>query len=55
MWNLLRDEDGLTTVEYALLVALLVVGAISIWTTFGTITRNNVASAGNSFNAFPTG
>jgi len=26
------DEDGVTTVEYALLLAVLVVGAVSIWT-----------------------
>ena len=55
MRELLRDEDGLTTIEYALLVALLVVGAITIWSTFGTITRNKVASAGNAIEIFPTG
>jgi len=26
------DEDGVTTVEYTLLLAVLVVGAASIWT-----------------------
>ena len=44
------DEEGLTTVEYALLLALLVVAALTVWTTFGGIIRNKVADAGNSIN-----
>jgi Flp pilus assembly pilin Flp len=48
--RLLSDEDGLTTVEYALLLALLVVAAITVWTTFGATIRNKVASSGNSIN-----
>ena len=44
------DEEGLTTVEYALLLALLVVAALATWTTFGTTVRNKVANAGNSVN-----
>ena len=31
--DLWRDEDGVTTVEYALLLAVLVVGAAAAWTT----------------------
>lgn len=38
--NALLDEGGLTTVEYALLLALLVVTAVVLWTTLGRITRN---------------
>ena len=44
------DEEGLTTVEYALLLALLVVAALATWTTFGGIIRNKVASSGNAIN-----
>ena len=33
--GLWKDEEGLTTVEYALLLALLVVAAIGVWTAFG--------------------
>jgi len=33
--SLWKDEEGLTTVEYALLLALLVVAAIGVWTAFG--------------------
>ena len=30
--TLWHDEDGVTTVEYALLLAVLIVGAVAIWT-----------------------
>ena len=48
--RLWTDEEGLTTVEYALLLALLVVAALATWTTFGATVRNKVASAGNNIN-----
>ena len=44
------DEAGLTTVEYALLLALLVVAALGVWTTFGATIRAKVASSGDSIN-----
>ena len=51
-WKSLRgDEDGLTTVEYALLLALLVIAALATWTTFGGTVRNKVRTAGNSINS----
>lgn len=43
-----RDEDGLTSVEYALLLVLVVVVAITAWTTLGanvTSKVNNVAGS----------
>jgi Flp pilus assembly pilin Flp len=46
-----KDEDGLTTVEYALLLALLVVAAIGVWTGFGAKVQNAVTSAGNQIDA----
>ena len=56
MWrSLISDEDGLTTVEYALLVAMLVIGAIAIWTSFGAITRSKVIAAANGIQSFPAG
>jgi len=42
------DEEGLTTVEYALLMALLVVAAISVWTTFGGKVKESVGSSTNA-------
>jgi len=46
--SLWQDEEGLTTVEYALLLALLVVAALSVWTTFGSTVRTAVQSSGES-------
>jgi Flp pilus assembly pilin Flp len=37
-----QDEEGLTTVEYALLLALVVVVAITAWQTLGTGVKSNV-------------
>jgi len=42
LWN---DEDGLTTVEYALLLALVAIAAIVAWTTLGTKVNTTVDSA----------
>ncbi|WP_295438869.1 Flp family type IVb pilin [uncultured Thiodictyon sp.] len=38
-----RDEDGIETVEYALLAALVVAAAIAAWTLLGT----NVSTMAN--------
>jgi Flp pilus assembly pilin Flp len=48
--GLWADEAGLVTVEYALLLSLLVVAAIATWTTFGAVVRTKVADAGNALN-----
>ena len=50
MFKLWNDEEGLTTVEYALLLALLVVAALATWTTFGSTIRTKVTSAGTAIN-----
>lgn len=44
-----KDEEGLTTVEYALLMALLVVAAITVWTTFGAKVKQSVSMSTNAF------
>lgn len=43
--GLWKDEDGLTTVEYALLLALVAIAAIGAWTTLGSRTSNTVSTA----------
>jgi Flp pilus assembly pilin Flp len=43
--RLWKDEAGLTTVEYALLLALLVVAAVAVWSLFGTRVRGVVNSS----------
>ena len=47
LWS---DQEGLVTVEYALLLALMVVAALSTWTTFGAVVRTKVAAAGQAIN-----
>jgi len=44
-----KDEEGLTTVEYALLMALLVVAAIAVWTTFGGKVKESVSYSTHAF------
>lgn len=33
--SLFRDERGLSTLEYAILLVLILVGSIQLWTTLG--------------------
>ena len=47
--GLWKDEEGLTTVEYALLLALLVVAAIGVWTAFGAKVQGAVTSSKTAF------
>ena len=48
--NIWGDEDGLTTVEYALLLALVAIAAIVAWTTLGQKVNNTVTNASSSLN-----
>lgn len=45
------DEEGLTTVEYALLLALLVVAALATWAAFGNTVKATVGNANSSIEA----
>ncbi|MEN6304915.1 MAG: Flp family type IVb pilin [Armatimonadia bacterium] len=49
--KLWKDEEGLTTVEYALLLALVAIAAIAAWTTLGQRTSNTVSTATSSLPA----
>lgn len=42
MFELWKDEEGLTTVEYALLLALVVVAGILAWQGLGNTVQNTV-------------
>ncbi len=44
-----HDEDGLIHVEHAILLALLVVGAILVWTLFGGKLRSVISSSNDAF------
>lgn len=40
-----QDEEGLTTVEYALLLALVVVAGIAAWQGLGNTVQNTVTAS----------
>ena len=42
--KLWQDEEGLTTVEYALLLTLVIITAIGAWTTLGGQVNSTVAN-----------
>ena len=43
--QLWKNEEGMTTVEYALLLALVAITAITAWTTLGTRVKITVNKA----------
>jgi pilus assembly protein Flp/PilA len=45
------DEEGLTSVEYALLLALIVVVAIGVWSTLGSNVKDKVGNIDNAIGA----
>ncbi len=50
MRELWMDEEGLTTVEYALLLALVVVAGIAAWQGLGTTVQNTVTDSATTIN-----
>jgi Flp pilus assembly pilin Flp len=46
--KVLHDWEAVTTVEYALLVALIVIVAVGAWSTVGHTVANEVTSVGNT-------
>ena len=46
-----RDEEGLTTVEYALLLALVSIAAITAWSTLGSRVSGTTTSVTSSMPA----
>jgi len=48
MIRLWSDEEGMTTVEYALLLALIAIAAIAAWTTLGGKTSSASSAAPSS-------
>jgi pilus assembly protein Flp/PilA len=45
--NLLRDESGVTAIEYALIAALIAVAAIAAFTLVGTNLSNTFTTIAN--------
>lgn len=48
--KLSQDQRGLSTVEYVLLLVLLVVMCVGVWNTFGRGIARKLANAGGQFN-----
>lgn len=40
VWNFLREQDGLETVEYAIITGLIVAGTVGLITALGTWVYN---------------
>ena len=51
--NFIRDEQGQDVVEYALLVALMAIGAIVVYTAFGTNIKTSLQASGAKVVAAP--
>ena len=51
--DLWRDESGVASVEYALLLSLIVIGVVGAWTRFATHLVAVVESSANAFEALP--
>ncbi len=47
-WKWAQDEEGMATVEYALLLALVVVGTLGAWVGLGAKIRTALATASNA-------
>ncbi len=44
LMNFIKDEDGLTAIEYVIAASLLVLGLTAIFTNFGTTLGNKLNS-----------
>ncbi|HEY8430244.1 MAG TPA: hypothetical protein VIL20_17805 [Sandaracinaceae bacterium] len=52
--GLLRDERGLTTVEYIIILCLIAVVGFAIWRQFGQTVKEKVGGANNVVGQLPT-
>jgi len=49
--QLIRDEAGLSTVEYVIILVLVAAIAIGTWQTFGKTVTSGLSNASNKFNS----
>ena len=52
--SLLSDEEGLTTVEYIIILCLIAVVGFAIWKKFGETVKEKVGGADNVVGTLPT-
>jgi Flp pilus assembly pilin Flp len=53
--SLLRDERGLTTVEYIIILCLIAVAGFAIWKQFGQTVKTRVGEADTTLGSGMTG
>ncbi|NLO07577.1 MAG: Flp family type IVb pilin [candidate division WS1 bacterium] len=53
MFDLWRDESGVTTVEYALLLALVALVALVSWQNLGGAVDNTASSSATAMGSIP--
>lgn len=46
--SLFRDERGLSTIEYVILMAIVVIGAVKVWNEIGSHFKGQLGSAKES-------
>lgn len=51
--RLLQDDEGLSTVEYIIILILIAIVAITAWTNFGQSVENKSRQATGSINGLP--
>lgn len=52
--NLLKDERGLSTVEYIIILCLIAIVAFAAWKKFGETVKTKVGGANDQVETLPT-
>jgi Flp pilus assembly pilin Flp len=51
--SLRKDDQGLTTVEYIIILALIAIAAIAAWTTFGSSIQVQAEGSADTIGGLP--
>lgn len=51
--SLRKDDQGLTTVEYIIILALIAIAAIAAWTTFGDSIQTQATGSASTIGGLP--
>ncbi|MFK8002621.1 MAG: hypothetical protein AB8H86_23730 [Polyangiales bacterium] len=51
--SLRKDDQGLTTVEYIIILALIAIAAIAAWTTFGSSIQTQATGSAGTIGGLP--
>lgn len=50
LWRFFKEEDGMETVEYAVVAALVILVGIAVWTALGTTISEKISQLTSSMN-----